>query len=117
MTRRVSVDALRTFYQTALASFGVGGPAADAVGSHLLEADVMCVDSNGLQQWPGYAASLASGRIRAQGSPRILEARGALALIDGDGAFGQWVGEVATKELIARAQAHGIALVAAKNSN
>ena len=110
-TAQVHPQHLRDFCYAVLADAGLAEPANVALSEHLLLANLMGVDSHGLQQLPGYVRSLNSGRIRADAEPRLeTSAATAILHVDANGAAGHYAALRATEWLIERAQETGIAI-------
>ncbi len=116
-TIHTTPSGLSKFLSAALGPYGLGDDELGAVIEHITEANLMGVDSHGLQQVPGYTRSLESGRIRPDAMPSVRSDQGSVLVLDGAGGFGHWVGKVAALKVVERARRTGIAAVACVNSN
>lgn len=96
-----------------------GMPKDDAklVADSLVVADGWGHPSHGMLRLSWYVARLRSGVMNSIASPEVLVDGGAIAVIDGRNGVGQVVTDIACREAIGRAKAHGIGLVAVRNSN
>ena len=109
---------LADFCLAVLATHALAEPALSAVCTHLLEANLLGIDSHGIQQLPGYTRSLNNGRIHKLAQPKeISNDAAAIMRLDGDGGAGHYVAQWATDRLIVRARQTGIAIAAVSNSN
>ena len=116
-TRRFAEESLRSFTEAVLVSVGAGPPATEIVASSLLDADRRGVHTHGLVRLPSYCDDIRSGRIVVDAVPRIVGGSGAVALIDGQGGFGAVTAAAGMDEAIARAERHGVGLVATRGGN
>lgn len=89
------------------ASFGD----ADAVVTHLLEADAMGVRSHGVMRVPQYLAEITAGELDPRGDPSVAFGKAGRAFVDGGGSFGQVVGIRMASVAVDLARSSGIALV------
>src|SRR5262245_30697557 len=83
----------------------------------LVQADLWGHQSHGVLRLSWYAARLVAGVCEAVAQPETMVDAGAIALIDGKDAMGQVLTARAMKEAIRRAKAHGVGVVALRNSN
>lgn len=97
----------------------MGVPPADArlVADSLVAADLWGHQSHGVLRLPWYARRLQSGAMHAVTQPTVVVDAGAVMVIDGQAGIGQVLASRAAREAVTRAQAHGIAAVAVRNSN
>ena len=86
--------------------------AASLVGSNLRG-----VDSHGVLLAPRYIDKLRSGEIDAHADGRVVSESGACMLFDGQNGIGQWISEQCCGHAVRLAQANGLGMVVARDSN
>lgn len=119
------IDELLRFDPAALTGFGtrvltsLGVPEDDArlVSDSLVTADLWGHPSHGMLRLSWYAARLRSGVMVAETAPETVVDAGAVAVLDGREGVGQVVTDRACRDAVARAEQHGIGVVAVRNSN
>jgi len=96
----------------------VGCPDADAalIADHLVESNLVGHDSHGVIRAAKYIDWVGRGEVLPGARTEIVRSAGPLAVIDGGFGFGQVVGAQAMQEAVARAAAHGFALIAIRNA-
>jgi LDH2 family malate/lactate/ureidoglycolate dehydrogenase len=114
---RFAEAALRSFAEGVLARLGATSAAAEIVASSLLDADRRGVHTHGLVRLPSYCDDVSSGRVAVDAAPRLLADVGAVALLDGGGGFGAVTAAAGMDEAIARAEQHGVGIVATRGGN
>jgi LDH2 family malate/lactate/ureidoglycolate dehydrogenase len=94
-------------------------PAAQAreVAACLIKAELRGVDSHGMVRLPVYARRIQAGVVSAQPDIRVIPARTAAALIDGDNGLGPVVGAHAMETAVSLARTHGTGFVGVRHSN
>jgi LDH2 family malate/lactate/ureidoglycolate dehydrogenase len=90
---------------------------AQVTADVLVAADLMGIDSHGMSLLPLYDRQLQEGGATPIPNISIVHDRAAVALIDGDGGFGQVPSMMAVELAAERAQNFGVAAVAIRNSN
>ena len=117
MNRSIDADALRRFGAAVLMHADV--PTADArlLADTLVTAEQWGHVSHGMLRLSWYMARLRSGVMTAVTRPELVLDNGAVAVIDGHDGIGQVLAQEATRVVVARAQAHGVSVVAVRNSN
>jgi len=108
---------LRAMIRDIVAAGGSGGDEAAIVADHLVEANLMGHDSHGVGMVPRYVKNLQAGLLVANEHAEVIKDLGAIAVVDGRAGYGQVVAREATELAIARARAHGLALVALRNAH
>lgn len=110
-------SALRRFAAAVYESSGV--PAEDALlaADTLVQAELWGHASHGLLRLGWYHARLKSGAMKPVTRARLAVDAGAVAVLDGADGVGPAVAMRATDEAVARARAHGVGVVAVRNSN
>ena len=82
---------LTHFINQALQKLGLNTGDAATVAHLMASADLQGSDGHGVMRLPQYARRIMNGGINVQGTPKIIEERAAMALIDGDNAMGHVV--------------------------
>lgn len=98
-----------------LISAGVPSPIATVEAEVMVDADLREVPSHGVSMLPGLVAALSAGRVRAEPDVRLLRARGATCIMDGDLGPGRYASVMAMDYALERARAHGIGVCVAAN--
>ncbi|RAI41327.1 Ldh family oxidoreductase [Rhodoplanes roseus] len=114
---RISSGRLLDFATAVYVALGMAADDAHLCADTLVQADLWGHQSHGVLRLPWYAARLKTGACDPRARPEIVVDAGGIAVIDGHEAMGQVVAALAAREAIARAKQHGIAAVAARNSN
>ena len=96
-----------------------GVPEDDAafIASMLIRANLRGHDSHGVIRIPQYAASLKSGTLNPKPQMKLVVDTPTLAILEGDGGFGQVVARRGVGLAIERARTHGLAAVALRGAN
>ena len=115
---RIDAVELEAFAGRLLRELGAPSATAEAVASSLVEADLKGHTSHGVLRIPTYRQMIADGALVPDAEPTMLEDTdtGATAVVDGNGAFGQFVGRTAVDALAERASEHGLACVGVRNA-
>lgn len=113
----IALSALEGFAARLLAANGVVAAQAEAVARNAVWNEAVGRPNFGVLRFAVYLQRLAAGGLNAAAAPRVEQRSGAVALIDGDGGFGQYAGELAIRETIAQARDSGVAIAAVHNSN
>jgi LDH2 family malate/lactate/ureidoglycolate dehydrogenase len=114
---RVDATELTDFGTAVLIALGVPDEDAHLVSDSLVTADAWGHPSHGMLRLGWYAARLQSGAMSPVTVPDLVVDGGAVAVLDGRDGVGQVVTDRACQEAVRRAGAHGIGLVAVRNSN
>lgn len=115
--RRIPHDGLMEFAAATYRDCGMREADARLAADSLVQADLWGHQSHGLMRLPWYEARLRAGVVNPVAEPEIAVDAGALAVMDGQHAMGQIVATRAMREAIRRAKAHGVGVVAVRNSN
>jgi hydroxycarboxylate dehydrogenase B len=96
-----------------------GVPADDAgwVATLLVRANLRGHDSHGVIRIPQYVAALQEGTLNPKPQMRLVVDTPTVAILDGDGGFGQVVARRGVAVAIERGRAHGLAAVALRGAN
>ncbi len=113
----VSPERLGDFATGVFAALGVPDPDARLVADSLVQADLWGHQSHGVLRLSWYAKRIQSGVMKAKADPEFAVDAGAVAIIDGHDGVGQVLTAMAMTDAIRRAKAHGVGVIALRNSN
>jgi L-2-hydroxycarboxylate dehydrogenase (NAD+) len=113
----VRAEPLGSFCQRAFQAVGVPPDAAKITSDVLVAANLRGIDSHGVARLRRYVDGLRRRVMCPQPDIKILHETPLTALIDGGGGLGQPIGVRAMRLAIAKAETHGVGLVAVRNSN
>jgi LDH2 family malate/lactate/ureidoglycolate dehydrogenase len=102
-------EALERLVAGVLQAAGSPEAAARTVAESLVLANLRGVDSHGIIRLPQYVDGIEAGVIRPAAGPTI-ETRGAIAVVSGNGGFGQVAARTASGHACTLAREHGIGL-------
>ena len=114
---RYSYETLHAFSIAVLTATGAPAGHAAAVADHLIDANLAGHDSHGVHRLMQYTDAVADGGIDPQASPRTVRDGTTTAVLDATGVFGQVAGLAAAELAIAKASAHGTAVVGVRGAN
>ncbi|MDH4095824.1 MAG: malate/lactate/ureidoglycolate dehydrogenase [Betaproteobacteria bacterium] len=100
-----------------VAAGGSDAREAKLVAENLVTANLTGHDSHGIGMIPRYVDSLKEGGLKPNRHPAVKFDGGALVALDGQAGYGQVIGLEATDIAIARAQQHGVCVMALANSH
>lgn len=89
---------------------------AAIVAEHLVAANLAGHDSHGIIRVAKYVAWVAAGQLTPNRHAEIVRDTGALVVVDGGFGYGQVIGREAMAIVAERAQRHGMAVLAIRNS-
>ncbi len=115
--RRFDPEGLRRAMARVFRATGASDETAAAVADMLLDANLAGHDSHGVQMVRYYLECVANGGLDPRGEPAVTDAFGAVLRVDGRKAYGAVAGAFAMDRGIEAARAHGVALVALRNSH
>ncbi len=115
-TRRISAESLRDLMERLLVAAGSNAAQAAVAAEIFLEADLRGHSIQGLDHMWTTLSELRSGLIKGDARPRVVRARAATVLVDGDSATGQLAGVVAADAAVANARKAGAATVGIVNA-
>lgn len=96
---------------------GLPAEDAEAAASCLVFANLRGVDSHGVLRLMQYARALAEGEINARPQVRLLQRRGAVALVDADGGYGFRPTRMAMAAAMEAARQFGLGAAGVRNSH
>jgi LDH2 family malate/lactate/ureidoglycolate dehydrogenase len=114
---RADPDRLREFAAAVYRACGVAPPDADLIADTLVQADLWGHSSHGVLRLDWYRQRILAGTMRAVTQPETVLDGGATAVIDGRDGIGQVLAKRAMEDAVARAQRHGVGVVAVRDSN
>jgi LDH2 family malate/lactate/ureidoglycolate dehydrogenase len=114
---RIASEGLIAFVAAALARAGMPMADAQIAADALVQADLWGHQAHGVMRLPWYVARLRSGAVTAGMAPEWIVDAGAVGVMDGRDGMGQVVAAYAAREVIRRAQRHGVGAVAVRNAN
>jgi LDH2 family malate/lactate/ureidoglycolate dehydrogenase len=114
---RIDAGQLTEFAAAVLAAVGVPDGDARLVADSLVTADLWGHQSHGVLRLSWYVNRIRAGVMRAVTTPETISDTGALVVVDGHDGVGQVLAAFAAREATARAHAHGVGVVAVRNSN
>ncbi|MBF8781355.1 Ldh family oxidoreductase [Pseudomonas fulva] len=117
MSQPYRSDRLRDFVSRIYASAGVPEQDAALMADSLVQADLWGHQSHGVLRMSWYYERLMNGVMKAVSQPEYVTDAGAIAVIDGNDGVGQVIARFAMQSAIAKAQKHGTATIAVRNSN
>jgi hydroxycarboxylate dehydrogenase B len=114
----MNIDAVTLTNRVAAIFQSAGSRAGEAecVARHLVEANLVGHDSHGVIRVPAYVDWLRSGKVLANQQLRVVSENGPVIVCDGGCGFGQVMGEAAMELATKQGKAHGLAIVALRNS-
>lgn len=96
---------------------GVAEQEANRVSEHLVNANLVGVDSHGVIRIPLYIEWISDGTINVNGKMEVIKETPVMALIDGHSSFGQVVAAKAAQIAAQKAKKQGISIVSFKNAS
>lgn len=114
--RSVSAAVMGPFVTSIFRAAGSDEAEAKTIAAHLVEASLMGHDSHGLIRIAKYISWLRAGEVVANQHAQVVSDRGTLLVIDGNFGYGQVIGKEAMELAAERAQIHGMATMAIRNS-
>src|SRR5580658_6865520 len=113
----IAAAELTRFVELILEAGGAPPHKGSITAASLVGANLRGVDSHGVLLVPRYIDKLRSGEIDANADGRVLSESGACMLFDGQNGIGQWISEQCCAHAVRIAQASGIGMVVARDSN
>jgi (2R)-3-sulfolactate dehydrogenase (NADP+) len=114
---RVALGELTALVQGALEAAGANPAMAAATARALVLAEAQGIGSHGLSRVSQYAAHLRNGRVDGQALPRVARQRGGAVQVNAGEGLAFAACELALREAIERARAHGVAIAGVVNSH
>ena len=114
---RMNAEALIEFATAVYAGAGMPERDAHLVADTLVQADLWGHQSHGVLRLGWYLDRIKNGVMNPVTKPQFVIDAGTVAVIDGHDGVGHVVTELATREAIKRAKAHGLGAVGVRMSN
>jgi L-2-hydroxycarboxylate dehydrogenase (NAD+) len=116
---RYDLDQILKWTTAVFEKLGAPAPDAGVTADTLIHADLMGIDSHGLNRLPvaSYAGGLQNGSIDPKASPEIVHEEASTAVIDGQNGLGPVAATTAMQLAIDKAKKTGAGFVAIRNSN
>ncbi|MEM1740691.1 MAG: Ldh family oxidoreductase [Desulfurococcaceae archaeon] len=108
---------LRDYVSEVFRALGVTREHAEITADVLVTADLMGIESHGVQRLKRYTIGIKIGSVNTEAKVEVVKETPTTALIDGGGSLGQVVSYKATKTAIEKAKANGISVVGVRNSH
>jgi LDH2 family malate/lactate/ureidoglycolate dehydrogenase len=113
----IPLDELTPAVREALGNAGLPGDEADIVADCFVDASLRGIDTHGVNMLPEYLDRILAKGWVIPSTARVVDRRGATALVDGGAGLGQVTARLAMSEATMLAADHGIGLVGARNSS
>jgi uncharacterized oxidoreductase len=113
----VPAETVRSLLTAMFSAAGSEPEEAQAIARHLVDANLTGHDSHGVIRVPIYLNRLRQGGVRCNQHVSTVVDAGALVVLDGNGGFGQVIGEEAMRIGMSKAASLGAAVVALRNSH
>jgi LDH2 family malate/lactate/ureidoglycolate dehydrogenase len=111
----VGSDAARAFCQEVFEKAGLSAEDAFLVADALIDADLRGVSTHGLVRFPVYVTRLRKGLVQAKPQMRVVRAKGATVVLDGDNGFGQVIGAEGMRRAMGLAREYGVGMCGIRN--
>ncbi|MBI85150.1 MAG: hypothetical protein CMJ81_18300 [Planctomycetaceae bacterium] len=95
---------------------GAQEPVAQRVVEHLVESNLVGIDSHGIIRLPDYISWLIAGKAAGDNRLEVLQDRDATCLVDAHFTYGAVAGSEASRLAAEKARRHGVGMVSVKNS-
>lgn len=114
---RVPDNALADFVTAVLCKAGVDAAEAACIATAVVWTDMIGRNLHGVNRLPALIKRLELGLIASPCHPVVERKAGALARIEGNNGFGQYLGHLAMTEAANMAREHGVGVVGVRGSN
>lgn len=108
---------LQEFAERVLLAAGLAPAHAAASAAGLVAANLRGVDSHGVMRLTQYAASIQAGEIEPDPDVRVVQRRGATALVEAGGGYGFAPARLAMETAVELAREHGVGMVGVHGSH
>lgn len=115
--RKMNYEKLRELSKLVFMKYGYSEEDAETITDVLLKADLMGIESHGVQRMTLYPFGISIGRIKVDAKPEIVRETPLSAVIDAHDGMGQIAGVKAMKLAIEKAKQHGMGFTVVRNSN
>ncbi|MGI9482905.1 MAG: malate/lactate/ureidoglycolate dehydrogenase [Hyphomicrobiales bacterium] len=107
---------LTGFIERIFRAAGADGSEAEAIATHLVDANLAGHDSHGVVRVPRYLEGAAKGQMKFGQTAEVITQSDTFALLDGQNGFGQVLGRQAVELGVEKAKQEGTAVIGLKNS-
>jgi LDH2 family malate/lactate/ureidoglycolate dehydrogenase len=114
---RVDYESLKNFVAAVLSSYNVPEKDSWIVADVLVTADLMGIESHGVQRLKRYTTGIQVGSVNPKANVRVLRETASTALIDGDSGLGQVVAYNAMEVAVKKASEASVSVVGVRNSH
>ncbi len=114
---RVEWESLKSFVAEVITSYNVPEEHSRKVADVLVSADLMGIESHGVQRLRRYTVGIQVGSVNPNANVRVVRESASTALVDGDSGLGQVVASKAMEIAINKAAETGSAIVGVRNSH
>lgn len=115
--RHIPYDQTRAFCIKVFQGYGFTEAESTQITDVLLDADLSGIESHGIQRLIRYHHEVTEGYVKLNAKPEIVKETPLSATIEGNDAMGQPLSVDAMNLAIQKAKAHGVGMVAVRNSN
>ncbi len=115
-TMIIPADGMTAMVRKIFETAGAGGEEAEAIAANLVGANLTGHDSHGVVRVPRYLMWEKSGNLHYGRTAETIIDGDAFALMDGNKGYGQMIGREAVDLGIAKADQHGVSVVALRRS-
>lgn len=112
----LDLDEVKPLVHSALTKAGCNEENAEAVAECIYQAEFHGAHSHGLFRMPGYLASLASGKVNGQASPKLSNPKPSVLAVDGDAGYAPISHRALATPLADLAKSQGVAVAALTNT-
>ncbi|MEM1858677.1 MAG: Ldh family oxidoreductase, partial [Desulfurococcaceae archaeon] len=114
---RVEWTSLKEYVKEVFCALGVPREHAEIVADVLVTADLMGIESHGVQRLKRYTTGIKNGSVKPRAEIMTVKETPSTALIDGGASLGQVVAYNAMKIAIEKARSAGVSVVGVRNSH
>ncbi|MEM2202703.1 MAG: Ldh family oxidoreductase [Candidatus Bathyarchaeia archaeon] len=114
---RVDYESLRSFVADVLTAYGVSEEDSRIVADVLVTADLMGIESHGVQRLRRYTVGIQVGSVNPRAKPSVVRESASTVLVDGNSGLGQVVAYNAMEIAIKKAAEVGVSVVGVRNSH
>ena len=115
--RKYEYESMKLLSETVFQKYGYSPEDAETITDVLLKADLMGIESHGVNRMILYTYGISIGRIKVDAKPEIVHETPISAVFDGHACMGQIVSSQAMKLAVKKAKEHGIGFTTVRNSN
>jgi L-2-hydroxycarboxylate dehydrogenase (NAD+) len=114
---RVDHESLKNYVATVLASYNVPKEDAQIVADVIVTADLMGIESHGVQRLRRYTTGIQVGSVNPKANIKVISESASTALIDGGSGLGHVIAYKAMEIAVKKASEVGVSAVGVRNSH